>query len=107
VIAQLEPLRRDGLVGNAAQAEVEVTSAPAFEQGLGRAGIRFSYLSEIFGVPSVVRRDPEAATADVPVSVRPAEGVKCPRCWQTRRDAGPDGLCGRCREVVSGGGATA
>jgi isoleucyl-tRNA synthetase len=107
VIAQLEPLRRDGIVGSAAQAAVIVTAASAFEEGLARAGIRFSYLSEIFGVPSVVRRDPDVATTDISVSVQPAEGVKCPRCWQTRRDTGPEGICGRCRSVVRGTVASA
>lgn len=34
------------------------------------------------------------------VGVGKAQGVKCPRCWQWNINAGPDGLCGRCADIV-------
>ena len=35
------------------------------------------------------------------VSVREAEGVKCPRCWMHSKDADPEtGLCPRCKAVL-------
>jgi isoleucyl-tRNA synthetase len=34
------------------------------------------------------------------VQVKRAEGVKCPRCWHYCMTERPDGLCGRCAEIV-------
>jgi isoleucyl-tRNA synthetase len=38
--------------------------------------------------------------------VRPADGAKCPRCWNWRDDVGFDPahpeLCARCARVVAG-----
>jgi isoleucyl-tRNA synthetase len=39
--------------------------------------------------------------ANIAVSVSPADGVKCSRCWLIKTDVKDDtGLCGRCSEVV-------
>jgi isoleucyl-tRNA synthetase len=41
---------------------------------------------------------------EVSVTVRKAEGEKCPRCWQIRTDIGTDAeypdLCARCAAAV-------
>ncbi len=37
---------------------------------------------------------------EISVKVAPAEGVRCPRCWNWRPEA-EDGLCERCHEVLS------
>ncbi|OGR95588.1 MAG: isoleucine--tRNA ligase [Elusimicrobia bacterium GWF2_62_30] len=48
----------------------------------------------------------DAAAPELEVKVFKAEGAKCPRCWQWRRDIGSDqarpDLCGRCAAVVKG-----
>ena len=47
------------------------------------------------------------ALGDVPevgVTVAPAEGEKCERCWRVLPEVGhrgKDGLCGRCAEAVA------
>jgi len=101
MISKLEPLRRDGSVGSASQAEVAVTAGQAFEDSLKPLGRPFSYLSEVFGVPSVVRLDPPDTATSIEVAVRTADGTKCARCWQVRADVGSDGACARCRGVVA------
>ena len=96
-LAQLEPLRRDGKVGSAAQAEAVVGRAAGLDEALRILSLSEEKLAEVLGVASVVR---DAAIEGV--LARPAEGAKCPRCWQVRRDVEPreDGLCARCRRVV-------
>ena len=41
---------------------------------------------------------------EVSCTVAPAEGGRCPRCWNVR-ELGEDGLCPRCRAVLSAGAA--
>ncbi len=100
-VARLEPLRRDGHVGSAAQAEVVLTAAPAFDVWLEGIGLTSSRFAEVFGVPAVIRESPPPdRPAEVDLAVSPATGTKCPRCWQVRRDVGEDGICARCRAAV-------
>ena len=88
--------------GHAAEfpAERWATATPV-EAGLDEAlrtlSISEETLAEVLAVPSLVR---DAGAEGV--LVRPAEGMKCPRCWQVRTDveAGADGICARCRRVV-------
>jgi len=96
-LGQLEPLRREGKVGSASQAAAAVGRGGAVDEALFILSLSEEKLAEVFGTPFVVRE----GEADA-VSVRPAEGVKCPRCWQVRKDIEPgdDGLCARCRAVV-------
>jgi isoleucyl-tRNA synthetase len=106
VTARLEPLRRDGSVGSAAQATVEIGGSAALDADLEALSLSEENLAELFAVPAVVRTDSGPASdagepyGGLTVEVRPADGAKCPRCWQVRRDTGEDGLCGRCRKVV-------
>ncbi|MCC8090367.1 MAG: isoleucine--tRNA ligase [Oscillospiraceae bacterium] len=44
---------------------------------------------------------PGANIPEVAVSVRAAEGTKCPRCWTVTGEPDADGLCPRCARVVS------
>jgi len=94
-IAQLEPLRREGKVGSASQATALVGRGGAVDEALSALSFSEERLAEVFGTPSVVRQ----GAADA-IAVRPAEGAKCPRCWQVRADVEPDGICARCRRVV-------
>ncbi len=110
-LARLEPLRREGKVGGAAQAVVRLEETEKLKEAIQSLGFRepYSYsFAEIFGTPSVelgprpkVERLNEAFGGTALV-VAPAEGAKCPRCWQVRKDVEPgdDGICARCRRVV-------
>ena len=106
VIARLEPLRRDGRVGSAAQAAVEIGSCAALDADLRALSLSDEKLAELFAVPQLVRGVAVAGLGtgdlygDLPLHVRPADGAKCPRCWQVKRDGGEEGLCSRCRAVV-------
>ena len=106
VIARLEPLRREGSVGSAAQAAVEIGSRAALDADLRALSLSDEKLAELFAVPEIARGAGVAGSGtgelygDMPLGVRPADGAKCPRCWQVKRDVGADGLCARCRAVV-------
>jgi isoleucyl-tRNA synthetase len=98
-LAQLEPLRAEGRVGSASQATVALGRGGALDAALSTLSLSEEKLADVFGTPSVVRE----GGADA-VLARPAEGAKCPRCWQVRTDVEPggDGICARCRRVVGG-----
>ncbi|MBK9064018.1 MAG: isoleucine--tRNA ligase [Acidobacteria bacterium] len=95
----LEPLRRENKVGSAAQAEAVVGRSAGLDEALASLHLSEENLRDVFGTSSVVRD----ANAEG-VLARPAEGAKCPRCWQVRKDVEPgeDGVCARCRAVVGG-----
>jgi isoleucyl-tRNA synthetase len=98
-LAQLEPLRREGRVGNAAQAVAVVGRGEDVDRAFSLLHLSEENLPDVFGTSSVVR-DPRVEG----VLAHPAEGAKCPRCWQVRKDVEPgeDGVCARCRAVVGG-----
>jgi isoleucyl-tRNA synthetase len=110
-LVKLEPLRREGKVGGAAQAVVRIGESEELKKAIQSLGFQEPYslsFAEIFGTPTVelgpgLRDDRlNAAFGGTALVVAPAEGVKCPRWWQVRRDIepGPDGICARCRRVV-------
>jgi isoleucyl-tRNA synthetase len=98
-LAQLEPLRREGKVGSASQATAVVGRGGSLDAALAVLSLSEENLAEVFGTPSLVREGP----ADT-VLARPAEGTKCPRCWQVRRDVEPgeNEICARCHAVLGG-----
>ena len=98
-LQSLEPLRREGRVGSAGQAAAAVGRGGDVDRALTLLHLSEEKLADVFGTSYVVRE----GEADR-VSARPAEGSKCPRCWQVRKDVEPgeDGLCSRCRAVVGG-----
>ncbi|MFI5179895.1 MAG: isoleucine--tRNA ligase [Thermoanaerobaculia bacterium] len=101
-VTMLEPLRRNGLVGGAAQAAMTVSAAPAFDAWLESIRLTPARFAEVFGVPAVLRTTaPPDAPAAINLAVSRATGAKCPRCWQVKRDIGAEGLCARCRAVVN------
>jgi hypothetical protein len=93
----LEPLRRENQVGSASQATAVMGRGGAVDEALAALSLSEERLPDVFGTPSVVRE----GGADS-IAARPAEGAKCPRCWQVRKDVEPgdDGICTRCRRVV-------
>ena len=106
-VSALEPLRRDGVVGTSAQARAEVERTAALEADLAAAGLDPARFAELLIVPEVVLTAPrsEGEAALPAVSAHAAEGAKCPRCWQVRRDGDETGLCGRCRGILGAASA--
>jgi isoleucyl-tRNA synthetase len=95
-VQALEPLRRDGRVGTAAQAAAVVGSDARLDEALRTLSLSDERLAEVMAVSSLAR---DAAGSGL--LVRPADGTKCPRCWQVRTDVAAGGVCARCRRVVA------
>ncbi len=104
-VSALEPLRRDGVVGTSAQARAEVERTAALEADLAAVGLDEARFAELLIVPEVVFTPPAGGTPLPVVSAHAAEGTKCPRCWQVRRDGDETGLCARCQAILSAASA--
>ncbi|MBN8483656.1 MAG: isoleucine--tRNA ligase [Sphingomonadales bacterium] len=87
VSAEIEPLRRDKVVGSSLEAKVVIPEPPV--------GLSGEELAEIFIVSSVGFSNEASVT-------RTAHH-KCGRCWRHLPDVTEDGaLCSRCDQVVAG-----
>ncbi|MFQ5582373.1 MAG: isoleucine--tRNA ligase [Mariprofundaceae bacterium] len=88
----LDQAKKDGVIGSSIAATVTVPSLDtSFAESLGET------YEQLFIVAKV-----EAGDA---ISIGPADGVKCPRCWNVSTPAEPahtvhNELCPRCFEVV-------
>ena len=99
----LEPMRANGQIGAALEAEITLTAGAdtaAHLQPLAEE-LRFLFIS---GDVSVV----PAQTDDIFVTAQPTTKPKCVRCWHYRADVGsveahPE-LCGRCASNIDGAG---
>jgi isoleucyl-tRNA synthetase len=105
VTRALEAERRSGSIGSALQAAVTLAAAP------GTFALLSDHLDELPALFIVSKVDLEEApratpgtTAELSVSVRPAPGAKCARCWNIKETVGQDPdlpeLCTRCRGAV-------
>ncbi len=104
VTKALELARSAGVVGKSQEARVVLVAPQDTITVLRERGGR--ELADMFIVSEVVLVVGEApASAPAAVTVEPAAGSKCPRCWNHRTDIGADAacpdLCGRCARVVS------
>ena len=99
----LEPMRANGQIGAALEAEITLTaSADTAAHLQPLAGeLRFLFIS---GDVTVVA----AQTDDIFVSASPTTKPKCVRCWHHRDDVGTDPrhpqACGRCASNIEGPG---
>ena len=99
----LEPMRANGVIGAALDAEIEVSAnaglAARWQPLAGE--LRFLFISGDVSV-SPVEAD------EVFVLARPTDKPKCVRCWQHRADVGAHAahpeLCGRCVDNIDGAG---
>ncbi|HEY0333746.1 MAG TPA: class I tRNA ligase family protein, partial [Stenotrophomonas sp.] len=99
----LEPMRANGAIGAALEAEITVAAdavTAARWQPLAEE-LRFFFISGDVNVTP-------ASTDDIYVSAQPTTKPKCVRCWQLRADVGtvaahPE-LCSRCAGNVDGPG---
>ncbi|MDY1032983.1 isoleucine--tRNA ligase [Stenotrophomonas sp. CFBP8980] len=99
----LEPMRANGAIG--AALEAEITVAASEEQAA-----RWQPLAEelrFLLISGDVQVRP-ATTEEVFVSAQPTSKTKCVRCWHFRADVGsvaehPD-ICGRCADNIDGAG---
>lgn len=111
VTRELETLRESKRIGSSLAAEVEIAARDeAAARVLER---RADDLEEVFIVSAVrIRKTVEAFAGEAVeadegfhVSVKPAGGEKCQRCWRWRPDVGDDSdhptLCAECVAAVS------
>ncbi len=99
----LEPMRANGVIGAALEAEVTVSASPELAsrwQPLAEE-LRFLFISGDVTVTAV-------NADEVFVLAQPSTKAKCVRCWHHRADVGanaahPD-LCGRCVSNIEGPG---
>jgi isoleucyl-tRNA synthetase len=113
VARHLEAARKDGIIGAALDAELDLYCAPELAATLARLGdeLRFVLITSEARVHPVAERPDSAADTDLAglaVQVSASPHAKCARCWHHRADVGghaehPE-LCGRCVENVDGGG---
>jgi isoleucyl-tRNA synthetase len=113
VLAAIEPLRKDKVIGSSLQAKVVLSPAPAELAFLEQHA---AILPMLFIVSEVELRPapPDAAAhaeAAPRVSVERAPGVKCERCWRYVKSVSQDpawaGLCERCQDALSPGNQAA
>jgi isoleucyl-tRNA synthetase len=98
VTKALEDARNDKTVGKSQEARIELTVPGSVAEVLKARGL--SELAEMFIVADVSVAASGEDEALVGVRVAPAEGEKCPRCWNHRHLA-PSGVCNRCEAVLS------
>ncbi len=98
----LEHARREGLIGSSLEAKVLLRAGDAETRGV-LEGARELWASLAIVSQAEVESEPAAAGQDLEVRVLKAEGRKCPRCWQWRRDVGAEHpeLCSRCARAVA------
>ena len=103
---QIEPLRREKIIGSSLEVDVTAISYAPAEAALLRA----ADIAEIGIVAKVEICDGDAAAADLangadPIAfeVQKTEYEKCGRCWRHLPEVKSEGtLCGRCETVVHG-----
>ena len=105
VTGALEVRRREKAIGASLEAVVLVHAKDeALRRALARQDMAELFITSGAALSEAGAPDPDAfRLPDVPgvaVSVGPAPGEKCERCWRVREDVGAEGLCGRCAEVV-------
>ena len=97
-VRSLEDARADKVIGKSQEARV-VVGVPASELAVLQARTTEA-LAELFIVSEV-----ELVAADeVSVTVEPARGEKCPRCWNYRElgvDAAHPEVCARCADALA------
>jgi isoleucyl-tRNA synthetase len=104
----LERARAAQQIGQSLEADIELHTDISPEALLGNVNVD---LAKLLIVSHVDFRDRDDSIADaieldglgrVAVSMKPARGNKCGRCWQYREEVQEAGLlCGRCQSVLS------
>ena len=100
----LEPLRAEGKIGAALEAEIALHCSVADQNWLSPLVDELRFLL----ISGDVRLVPDADAKTIAVSAQPTQKHKCVRCWHHREDVGAHAahplLCGRCVSNVDGAG---
>jgi isoleucyl-tRNA synthetase len=99
VNAALEVKRQDKTIGTSLGASVRVRAGGATAELL--SSVR-DELAMLFIVSQAQLEMAGGADDAIDVSVKKADGEKCPRCWRIVPSTAPDsGLCDRCTRAIS------
>ena len=90
----LETARAEKKIGKSLEADVALT-VPAEDAFL--AEMDGGELADLL----IVSQVEVTVGSELSVSVKEAEGAKCPRCWKHSTKADENGLCPRCAAVVA------
>lgn len=97
VLPELEKARQAKLIGKALEARVEISAAG---DALSAAQSRIRDFQELLNVSELNISGTETAG----ITVTPAQGLKCERCWHRETEVGQDsnhpGLCPRCVQAL-------
>lgn len=95
----LEEMRQNGQIGNALQANVEISASGATYDVLAQMGD--TMITDVFLVSQCTLKKGDGETV---VTATPSNEEKCPRCWRMGHGVGTSAqrpeLCSRCAEVV-------
>ncbi|MBN2802217.1 MAG: isoleucine--tRNA ligase [Deltaproteobacteria bacterium] len=95
----LEDMRRDGKIGNALQADVQIAASGKTFEILNEMGEEL-----VTDVMLVSKCTIEKNEGDLAVAATAGTSEKCPRCWRLGHGTGTDSkhpeLCTRCAEVI-------
>ena len=104
VTKALEPLRAEGKIGAALEAEIELHCSVADQNWLSPLVDELRFLL----ISGDVKLVPDADAKTIVISAQPTQKHKCVRCWHHREDVGAHTahplLCGRCVSNVDGAG---
>ncbi len=113
VSKQLEDARKEGTIGSALNAEVDLYCDDALQRQLAKLGdeLHFIFISSHARLHPKSAQPEDAVATELPalsVVITPSAHQKCARCWHHQADVGADAdhpeLCGRCIENVTGSG---
>jgi isoleucyl-tRNA synthetase len=109
----LEQARKEKVVGKALEAQVTLYATSDLANKLTTLGeeLRFVLITSKASVETVTNAPEHAQSTEIEglwLSVAPAEGVKCERCWHVTTDIGDSdkhpSICGRCITNIDGDG---
>jgi len=104
----IEALRKEGGIGGALEAEVDLYLGQEDYQLLDRLGaeLRFVLIVSAARIHAAYETDSQ----EVEIKISQSQNSKCVRCWQHREDVGKDTthpeICSRCIENVEASGET-
>jgi isoleucyl-tRNA synthetase len=111
----LEQARKEKTVGKALEAQVTLFATDDLARKLAKLGeeLRFVLITSKATIETVTAAPENVLETDIDglwLTVAPAEGQKCERCWHVTTDIGTNeahpSLCGRCITNVDGEGET-
>ena len=111
----LEQARKDKSVGKALEAQVTLFATADLAAKLEKLGdeLRFVLITSKATIETVTAAPENALETEIEglwLSVAPAEGIKCERCWHVTTDISESEkhptICGRCITNIDGAGET-